>query len=533
MTPAPHNKLRFPRVYAECNDVPGQKLPAALARDTANRGTPLNCAGIVKVTIPAQKNEGPPAGLREWVWAYLTQYQRREILKWRNRSFDMIWACGSGKTLASICTALYNGGPILFVTRAPARQQMLREFKRYTLLEPTVLEGETAVTLDPNQRVYIISWEILPHWKDKILEWYRQTYQRTVVWDEIHKAKNWRRQEKGIDPETGEVVYRELDNVSSSAAAIARVADYRIGLTATPIPNDLSDLWSQLDITEPNCWGTNWDFTHRYCDAQPGKYGGVDTSGRSNVPELNLRLNAVWSIVKKAEATADLPVLRRRLEFIKVEDQSRPEGFSKELERAAKQGRQQLFEMRLAESAARKRTWVLEAILEDVAAGLHVTVFTGRRKDAERLGEEIAKRLKGRPSWWAHGDSTESDRQRIIDAYRKFSGGCVFIGTGDAFGESVDGLQCTESVYFVMLPYTPRQIIQWEGRFLRRGSRLGVIVTYAIAEGTVDEHVADLLLNKLNAVEEVMQDEDVRGIAGTLSNSENEQEIIQQLLLRF
>ena len=68
-----------------------------------------------------------------------------------------------------------------------------------------------------------------------------------------------------------------------------------------------------------------------------------------------------------------------------------------------------------------------------------------------------------------------------------------------------------------MLPLTPGQLRQWEGRFSRRSSKKPVIIYYAIAEGTVDEHWASVLINKLPAVEKVIKDAELASAEMALS----------------
>jgi hypothetical protein len=70
-------------------------------------------------------------------------------------------------------------------------------------------------------------------------------------------------------------------------------------------------------------------------------------------------------------------------------------------------------------------------------------------------------------------------------------------------------MQDTDAALFVMLPYTPGQVRQWEGRFCRLGQKRPVTIYYVVAEGTVDEHVADILIRKLPAVEKVAKDEEL------------------------
>jgi SNF2 family DNA or RNA helicase len=81
-----------------------------------------------------------------------------------------------------------------------------------------------------------------------------------------------------------------------------------------------------------------------------------------------------------------------------------------------------------------------------------------------------------------------------------------------------------------MLPYTPGQIIQWEGRLCRHGQKRPVLIQYLIAEGTVDEHVAGILLDKLPAVEDVSKDDSVLGLKDQLRGSDQEEAIVAGLL---
>jgi hypothetical protein len=60
-------------------------------------------------------------------------------------------------------------------------------------------------------------------------------------------------------------------------------------------------------------------------------------------------------------------------------------------------------------------------------------------------------------------------------------GPCVLVGTGDAFGEAIN-LHDTDAALFVMLPWTPGQVRQWEGRFCRLGQKRPVVVYYVVAE---------------------------------------------------
>jgi SNF2 family DNA or RNA helicase len=109
------------------------------------------------------------------------------------------------------------------------------------------------------------------------------------------------------------------------------------------------------------------------------------------------------------------------------------------------------------------------------------------------------------------------------------AGPCVLVGTGDAWGEGVN-LQDTDLALIAMLPYTPGQIVQWEGRFARHGQRRPVLIQYLIAENTVDEHVAGILLDKLPAVESVSKDDSLDGFSDALQGADDADRIIASLV---
>ena len=53
---------------------------------------------------------------------------------------------------------------------------------------------------------------------------------------------------------------------------------------------------------------------------------------------------------------------------------------------------------------------------------------------------------------------------------------------------------------------------------------------YVIAEGTVDEHVSDLVLTKLNVLDKVLDGDEARAIANTLSGLDDEDAIIASII---
>jgi SNF2 family DNA or RNA helicase len=175
----------------------------------------------------------------------------------------------------------------------------------------------------------------------------------------------------------------------------------------------------------------------------------------------------------------------------------------------------------------------MELLEESVENGQKVVVFTGRREDCDKLTAEVTKKFGSDAAIFSgHGGTPAAVRDGIQQAYMASKGATILIGTGDAWGEGVN-LQDSDLLLIAMLPYTPGQIVQWEGRVARHGQNRPVLIQYLVAEGTVDEHVAGILLDKLPAVENVAGDDSVTGLADQLRGADDADAIIDSIFAKM
>ncbi len=526
------------RLSGFTNSTDIRDVPGVRCRGLVRAGPPVNCRLLLKSKpiLPTSPDWRIPRtvkpvidgiAIKQW----LVPYQNSALAALQYHPGPMLfWPTGSGKTAAAILWSQLDGDKTVVVTRSNTKRQWKLEVQKFTTLKARILNGQTVEEIPSDIDLVILNWEILPHWLSTLKMWAGP--RASVIYDEIHRAKNWKRTEKGVDAK-GNVIHCNLRNISSSAAAFSHFVRRRLGLTATPIRDRISDLWSQLDILEPGCWGSNWDFVHRYADAKPGKYGGLDTSGRSNTQELKLRLAMSFHVVTRDELARHLPAKRRQIAYLDKEDQNPPaRGFKTEFKRAAKAGPAAILEIRLAEAATRKRKWIVDTVVDAVESGQKVVIFTGRRKDCDTLGKTLAKRLATAVRW-AHGGNPLHERESLRVWYRDNDEPCVLVGTHDAWGEAIDGLQCTDLAIFAMLPWTPGSVTQSEGRFCRHGQTRPVLILYVVAAGTADERVSEVLLDKLEAVRDTLDDTESGDIASVLSGEADEDAIIASILADF
>ena len=512
-----------------------------------------------------------PSYLDEWPMPY-----QRESLCWASVRPGVLLhhPTGSGKTFTAICWILLYSGPALIVTRAASRSQYARQVERFTRIKPFLCKPANEIrkrdqwqTLaeylawcgETGQRpIVVVGWEALSSWFDRL----KQVNWHSVVMDESHKGKSKKRWEAvpmpaGDDPayramvadverRGGSIKMNDADeevgiipllNTAYCMSALVKRAHRKLATTATPIPDRVRDLWGQLDLIEPFQWGRYRDFALRYCDAVPGLYGGLDDRGQSNLDELSQRLKWVIHHVPGKVARANLPPKRRETWYIPQSAQAKPTGgWKNAIKAASKRGAGAMLEIRLAMAASSKRKAVLSRVSEHMQSKHKVVVFTARRRDCNELEASLSK-LKGKNKpgglWCGHGEHSQEIRQQMLTEYVKHPGPCVLVGTGHAWGTAIDGLQCTDAAIFAMLPYTPGDLDQWEGRFTRLGQDRPVVIYYPIAEGTADEHLASILLDKLPAVDRLAPTDSLDGAAEALAGFENDSEKFAAEVLSF
>jgi superfamily II DNA or RNA helicase len=343
-----------------------------------------------------------------------------------------------------------------------------------------------------------------------------------VIFDEVHRAKSHQRwdAEQSWEDE-GKVKFSLKENQAAACLRLSKVARHRLGLTATPIRDRVRDLWAQLDLVRPGDFGGFWPWAKRYCAARESPFGGMDTRGSSNLAELQRRLGFVIHSVPHSLANRSLPPARRLVTFIPIAQQVRAEGSRNLIRGALKRGAAGLREALLMEAASRKRKIILDHVLDAIDGKLKIVIFTGRKIDVESIRAAISKKAPGCPLWAATGEDTPEQREVWRAEFMASPGPAVLVATGESFGEGLDLQDCDLGI-MAMLPYTPGQVIQYEGRWVRLGMKRPVEIRYFVAEGTIDEHVSAILLEKLPAIERTVDLDEVRGLTSELAGDESE-----------
>lgn len=523
-----------------------------------------------------------PESLREGVAGWLTEYQREIALVAPETAGGvlMLWSAGSGKSLgATVATqAAPLGGINVVVTLAGHKRFWRSEIERVCDRRASVVdgigqEGRDAAMAGGSPDYLILSWEIL----DAHVEWLKTLPVGWMVVDESHRAsdrppKDWWKLKTGRPPTVGAAAdgaeeYPELGvevptavEVAPSPPADAPAKPKRkartgvwsmaalhlslharrvLLLSATPMPSSPQDLWTQMEMLAPASTGTWWPYAKRYCAAHQEDVPDVGpvwkTDGTSNKSELKSRIRWHAHVVTKARSHAALPPLRRTVHYVPATEMLADRMSKAERARLEGDGTAgSLFEAKLMMAARRKRPFVLGLLEPALTSGKKVVVFTGRHVDVDELAEEVDKRFAKVKGLWLRGlhggNSSGAEREEAVGlwqrdgawsagSYMAAPGPACLISTADTLGTGTN-LQDTDDLILAMLPYTPGRVTQYENRVHRLGGTRRPNVHYVVAEGTIEEVIAERLLRRLPACADVNETQELEDLRERLSGDD-------------
>ncbi|MGW3988763.1 DEAD/DEAH box helicase [Streptomyces sp. NPDC004830] len=325
----------------------------------------------------------------------------------------------------------------------------------------------------------------------------------------------------------GMLVADEAQHVKNPYSSTARElrsigARARVALTGTPVENNLSELWAILDWATPGLLGRLGTFRRRYAEAVEGgrEPGAADRLARlvrpfllrrrksdpGIAPELPPKTETDHAVLLTPEQTALYEaVVREALAEISGAGSMARRGLIVKLLTGLKQicnhPAQYLKEERPVVSGRSGKLELLDELLTTILAeGAGVLVFTQYVQMARLLERHLAAR--GTPSQFLHGGTSVAEREAMV---RRFQDGevPVFLLSLKAAGT---GLNLTRAEHVVHYDrwWNPAVEAQATDRAYRIGQTRPVQVHRIIAEGTVEDRIAELLARKRELADAVL-----------------------------
>lgn len=341
---------------------------------------------------------------------------------------------------------------------------------------------------------------------------------------------------------------------------------YLLLLTATPVQNNLDELYNLITLLKPGQLQTPREFQRQFV-----------TQGDPRLPKNRGRLHELLAdvMVRHARGQVGVPLPPRRAHtlrlslspderafydevshFIRVtlamapQDSPIPEEMAaraksavrftlqtlqREIDSSPHAARPTLLSLaetpamsahratllELAERAARIQTWAKAEALEKLLQGQRtekVLLFTHFRQTLDRL----AARLRALDLNFVvyHGGLSAEDKDAAI---RRFEGEAQILLSTEAAGEGRNLQFCRSMVNFD-LPWNPLRIEQRVGRIHRIGQTRPVEIYNLSAAGTIEDYLLDILDRKVNMFELVIGEMDM--ILGELTEEQDFEDLL-------
>ena len=342
----------------------------------------------------------------------------------------------------------------------------------------------------PQTDIYVINYELLLKRSGDL----EKVGIRTIVCDEVHNLRSKTTQK-----------YKAVKKL----AALSTV-QYRIGLSGTPIYNRGSEIWPIIDILKPGLLGSFKEFCEYFCYVNDkGKAIVLENKRASLRNELQKH---VMLRRKKADVLKELKDKVRYKEVIA----SDTDYYLEELDKIWKklEDEQKEAQTEFSKSASYHRAIQSERQIAGVAKLPHVINFVKNIMEIEEsvvvfchhklIHKLLHESLQEFSPVSIIGGQSDATRQDQIDKFQK--GESKLMIAGIRAGNVGINLTKAKYVIFAELDWSPAIHRQAEDRLHRIGQKNTVFAYYLIGNGTLDDHVASILVDKSYEIDAIMDE---------------------------
>ncbi len=285
---------------------------------------------------------------------------------------------------------------------------------------------------------------------------------------------------------------------------------YRIGLSGTPIYNRGSEIWPIVDILRPGLLGSFKEFCEYFCFVnEKGKAIVLETKRES------LRKQLQKYVMLRRRKSDVLKELKDKVRYKEVIDADTNYYFNElvniweKLEEEQKEAKsafdksasyQRAIHSERQAAGVAKLPHVINFVKNIMEIEESVVVFCHHKSIHKLLNQNLSEFL---PATIIGGQS-DKFRQEQIDSFQ--NGQTKLMIAGLRAGNVGINLNRAKYVIFAEMDWSPAIHQQAEDRLHRIGQKNTVFAYYLIGNGTLDDHVANILVNKSFEIDSIMDD---------------------------
>jgi SWI/SNF-related matrix-associated actin-dependent regulator of chromatin subfamily A-like protein 1 len=404
--------------------------------------------------------------------------------------------------------------PVLIICPASLKRNWYNEITKWMVRRHSIVIVDSKMKRIPKAEIVIINYDIVKKFPEqlKAFDW------EMIVCDEAHRLKNSKTGWTKVI--LGKKTFEYKGGIIEGDAKL-------VYLTGTPIPNRVKEIWTLISSLDSVQWRNQTIFKRRYCAAYKNDYGQYVDTGASNLDELQEKMRSSFMIRRlKSEVLTDLPskfrqvieldcnspecrrvVAQELLEYDRKKARikslvSKVDSLRKsDNTDAYKDAVQKLNQARLTDlskmAELRKATAVakLPQVISHIKSVLletkKVVVFAHHHV----ILDELIRQFPGSAVLTGKTSTSGSKRQDSVDYFQETPECRVFIGQIQAAGVGIT-LTASNVVIFAEMDWTHANMAQAEDRCHRIGQTKGVLVQYLVLDGSLDSHMAKMLVSK-------------------------------------
>ncbi len=459
-----------------------------------------------KPTLPPVKHKLKRAKASEQFRGKLLNFQKEGLDFLLKSSGNALLAdeMGLGKTVQTLSYVATEKQtfPVLVVAPLVTLNNWEREIEKFLKKKSRngrILDSDSpSVTLIrtgkskelPTSDIYVINYELLFKRQDDLA----RLGIKTIVCDEVHNLRSKTTQK-----------YKSVKKLAALPSVL-----YRIGLSGTPIYNRGSEIWPIIDILKPGLLGSFKEFCEYFCY--------VNEKGKAIVLENkrdSLRNELQKHVMLRRKKSDVLKELKDKVRYKEV-IASDTDYYLEELDKIWKklEEEQKVAETEFSKSASYHRAIQRERQIAGVAKLPHVINFVKNIMEIEEsvvvfchhkiIHKLLHESLQEFSPSSIIGGQTDKFRQEQIDRFQK--GETKLMIAGLRAGNVGINLTRAKYVIFAELDWSPAIHRQAEDRLHRIGQKNTVFAYYLIGNGTLDDHVANILVDKSYEIDAIMDE---------------------------
>ena len=393
---------------------------------------------------------------------------------------------GLGKSATAIAYSVYKNRKTLIVCPKSVKVHWYREIQKFTGKSACVWSSDGHEG-HANATFHIANYDIV----DKLSDQLNKLKFDLLVCDEATYLKN--RQTIRAKAIFGAQPRKGTKNETKIYPGIQ--TPEVILLTGTPILNRPIEAFTLLNYLDSQRFSNYFHFTQQY--------GGWKGEPAKNLDDLHRRTKELVIRRLFSEIRSDLPPKQRNDIHVELAPAERKEynALLRKLLSAWGSGTPTVGSMPAIQSylTSKKLPRVIEMIDELFEGGRSVVVFSCYIDPLKALVKHY-----GKQAVLVEGSMSDKARQVSIDALANGTArlGAFGIRSG---GMGIDGIQKTVDVaIFLDFDWVPANHLQAEGRIYRQGQTKQVQVFYMVVEDSIDEYMRDIVINKLEVAEQIV-----------------------------